>query len=165
MGGNPQITPPPPPPPPPGNQNVFTFVLHAYRDWYWWLVGRIFLTIISCADPESFVRGGPNLITFFFSWWGYRGSKYHYKWAIVGLPAKCRQVDDGPTLNAGFVGLWFQGIARKLYILANFSGGSGPPVPPSGSANDCRKLPLKLLIFRLIIMYFGTLRMHQIAPF
>ena len=22
---------------------------------------------ISCADPESFVRGGPNLITIFFS--------------------------------------------------------------------------------------------------
>ena len=29
----------------------------------------------------------------------------------------------------------------------------------------CGQLSLKLLIFRLIITYFGTLRMRQIAPF
>ena len=29
----------------------------------------------------------------------------------------------------------------------------------------CGKLALKLLIFRLIITYLGTLRMRQIAPF
>ena len=49
------------------------------------------VTYYTCADPESFVRGGPNLITFFcffFSWWGDRGSKYRYKWAIIGPPAK-----------------------------------------------------------------------------
>ena len=29
----------------------------------------------------------------------------------------------------------------------------------------CGKLALKLLIFRLIVTYLGTLRMRQIAPF
>ena len=44
---------------------------------------------VTCAEPESFVRGCPNLITFFFlSWWGDRGSKCHYKWTIIGQPAK-----------------------------------------------------------------------------
>ena len=42
----------------------------------------------SCADPENFVRGGQTLTTFLFSWWGVGGSKYHYKRAIIGLPAK-----------------------------------------------------------------------------
>ena len=44
------------------------------------------------------------------------------------------RADDVP-LNAGF----FQGIrtsiAKKPYIFVIFQGGSGPPVPPSGSAN------------------------------
>ena len=53
--------------------------------------------VISYADPESFVRGGPILKTFVsffllfcvcFSWWGEGGSKYHYKWVIIGPPAK-----------------------------------------------------------------------------
>ena len=42
------------------------------------------------ADPESFVREGPTLTTF-FSWWGGRGSKYYLKRTIIG-----------PPLNAGF---------------------------------------------------------------
>ena len=37
---------------------------------------------ISCADPESFVRGGPTLQLFFLM----RGSKYHYKRATIGPP-------------------------------------------------------------------------------
>ena len=36
----------------------------------------------ACADPESFVRGGPNLTGFFFQ------NKYHYKRAIIGPPGK-----------------------------------------------------------------------------
>ena len=43
----------------------------------------------SCADPESFVRGGPTLTTFhFFSLMREEGSRYHYKRAINGPPAK-----------------------------------------------------------------------------
>ena len=47
---------------------------------------------ITCADPELFVRGGPNEIfvlkTFLVD--EGRGSKYHYQRAIIGLPAKWR---------------------------------------------------------------------------
>ena len=44
------------------------------------------------------------------------------------------RTDDGPTLNAGFVAVIFQGIlisiAKKPYILGIFQGGgSGPPAP------------------------------------
>ena len=51
----------------------------------------------SCADPESFARGGSNFDNFFllyvfFCLMREDGSKYHYKWA-----------DDGTTLNAGLV--------------------------------------------------------------
>ena len=52
---------------------------------------------VSCADPESFVRGGPTLTTFFFffafciSLMGEELSKYHHK----------RLADYGPILNAG----------------------------------------------------------------
>ena len=63
----------------------------------------------------SFFRGDPTLTAFFFffSWWGEGWSKYHYKRAITGPPAKCHwmafhwQDDDCPTLNAGVVALWF----------------------------------------------------------
>ena len=51
----------------------------------------------TCADPESFVRGGTNLITFFFSLYEpslARQRKAFRWWA-----------DDGPTLNTGFVAL------------------------------------------------------------
>ena len=47
-----------------------------------------------CTDPESFVKGGPTLTTFclfffFFCTDEVRGgSKYHYKQAIIGPPAK-----------------------------------------------------------------------------
>ena len=49
------------------------------------------------------------------------------------------RADDDPTLNAGLVAVIFQGIrtsiAKEPYIFCNFLGGSGPPVPPSGSAH------------------------------
>ena len=68
----------------------------------------------SCADPESFVRGGPTLTPLFLL----VGSKFHYKRTIIGPPAK--RHNNGPTLNAGLVAAIFQGIwtciARKTYI-------------------------------------------------
>ena len=51
------------------------------------------------------------------------------------------RADDVPTLNAGLVAAIFQGIwtcvSRKPYIFVIFQsgGGSGPPVPPSGTAH------------------------------
>ena len=103
----------------------------------------------ACADPESFVRGGPTMTMFFcfvyFSWWGEGGYKYHYKRAIIGLPTKRHlmafhwRADDGPTLNAGMVAAIFQGIqiciARKPINYVTFQEGSGPSVTPSGSAH------------------------------
>ena len=76
---------------------------------------------MSCADPENFARGGPTLTTFsfllfvFFVFFvflsGFGGSKYHYKRAIIGPPAK-RHLNgvslegvDGSTLNTGSVAL------------------------------------------------------------
>ena len=44
---------------------------------------------VSCADPESFARGGPTVTFFFLQIMRERGSKYHYEWAIIGRPAKC----------------------------------------------------------------------------
>ena len=41
----------------------------------------------SCADPESFSEGS-QLWQHFFGLLGERGSKYHYKRAIIGPPLK-----------------------------------------------------------------------------
>ena len=45
------------------------------------------LNKFTCTDPESIARGGPpwTLLTFYER---ERGFKYHYKWAIIGPPAK-----------------------------------------------------------------------------
>ena len=48
--------------------------------------GRILSS--TCADPESFVRGGPTLTVFFFQIMRERGSKYHLELVIMGPPAK-----------------------------------------------------------------------------
>ena len=80
----------------------------------------------SCADPGSFVRGGPTLITFLLCWWGEVGSKYDFKWATIG-PFRWR-ADDGQILNDGLVALWFfrrSGpvlLKKQHYILWFFSG-------------------------------------------
>ena len=51
----------------------------------------IVLAIYPCTEPESFVREGRTSTTFFFLVFDYfdEGSKYHYKRAIIGPPAKC----------------------------------------------------------------------------
>ena len=74
----------------------------------------------TCADPESFVRGGPNLIAFFFFFLVDEGfedlNTTINEWAIIGPPAKLHLngvslagADDCPTLNAGFVASRFSG--------------------------------------------------------
>ena len=68
---------------------------------------------ITCADPESFVIRGPIVmlffLLFFFSWWGEGGSRYHYKRAIIGPPAKCHL--NGVSL----VCWWWPNIECWLY--------------------------------------------------
>ena len=65
----------------------------------------------SCADPESFVRGGPNLIKFFLVDGGIEDPNT----ALIG-PSLARQrnaiemafrwrADDGPPWNAGMAAL------------------------------------------------------------
>ena len=56
--------------------------------------------------------------------------------AIHGVTFR-RRADDGPSLNAGLVALYFKGIptsiAKEPYIYVIFQGGGGgggPPVPP-----------------------------------
>ena len=70
----------------------------------------------ACADPKSFVRGGPTLITFFYE------GREDPRTTISG-PSSAHEMafrwraDDRPTLNAGLVAAIFQGIrtciARK----------------------------------------------------
>ena len=61
------------------------------------------------------------------------GLPYHYRWAIIGPPAKR---DNGPTLNAGMVACDFSGDLDQYCLETLFlwflkgGGGSGPPVPP-----------------------------------
>ena len=77
----------------------------------------------------------------FFSWWGDRGSKYHYKSAIIDTPAKRHLgfhwlANDGPTLNADFVALWFFRVSRPvlqrnpIFLWFFRRGGVWTPCPP-----------------------------------
>ena len=115
----------------------------------------------TCVDPVSFVRGGPNLITFFLSCFGDRGSKYPYKWVIIGptkryvsLAGRC-----WPNMNC-WLGSFviFQGtrsiIEKKPYIFVIFRGrGVWTPVPHSGSTHGvCQKLRRLARILKVSIL-------------
>ena len=85
----------------------------------------------TCVDPESFVREGPTLTTFFFSLMEEELSKYHYKRALFGY---------GPKLKAGLVAYDSNGIGTSIakknpYIFVIFAGRSGPPAPPLDPAH------------------------------
>ena len=76
-------------------------------------------------------------------------------------------------------------ISSDFFFKKSSASGGKPPKPPLGKSKChyfraniwvmvtdmvnsfyyCGKLSLKLLIFRLIKRYFGTLIVHQIAPF
>ena len=43
--------------------NIYVAILHPAKYFH----DKISKCLKSCADPESFVRGGPTLTTFFFS--------------------------------------------------------------------------------------------------
>ena len=101
----------------------------------------------TCADPESFVGGGPLLTTFFFSFVFLEGredpSQYHYKRAIIDPPAKrhlngvsmaCRywpKIECWLGILVIFQAVWTSST-KKPYNFVTFRGGgvgSGPPVP------------------------------------
>ena len=107
-----------------------------------------------CADPESFVRGGPTFFPFFKLWHFLllflvqeeeRGTKYHHKRAIISSPAKCHlngislECQWWPNIECRlgsfviFQGIWTS-IAKKPYIFGDFSCGGRdrlfPPPPP-----------------------------------
>ena len=70
---------------------------------------------LSCADPDSFIRGGPatDMTTFFVvvfvfcSWWEKRRKNPMplMRTSETPLNAFLWRADDGPTLNAGFAAL------------------------------------------------------------
>ena len=111
---------------------------------------------------SKFCQRGSIFDNVFFSWWGDRGSKYHYKWAIIGPPAK-RHLNGVslagrwlPNIECWlfsfviFQGIWTS-IAKKPYISVIFQRGSGPPVPPSGYA--CGSFECKIVIHFLCMAY------------
>ena len=100
---------------------------------------RIKITIL-CTDfifcmRGSFVRGVQLWKHFFSLMTGGRikipQSAGHHRPASE---TSFKSADDGPTLNASLVALWFKGIqtsiAKKPYIFCDFRGCSGPPVAP-----------------------------------
>ena len=109
----------------------------------------------SCADPESFVRGGPTLTVFFFVffscfffWLMIRGrtqipllaghqrpaSETQFKWGFAGGPMMAQLV-----AFFYFKEIWTS-IAKEPYIFVIFQGGSGPPIPPSSGSTHVHVL-------------------------
>ena len=91
---------------------------------------------IIMRESSKFCQRGSNFDNVFFSWWEEGGPKYHYKRTILGPPAKRLRADDGPTLNAGLVALYFfRGsgpvLLRNPIFFIFFSGGEGGPDPLS----------------------------------
>ena len=105
--------------------------------------------MIACTYTESLFRGGPFFLVFLVDWGGgERGSKCHYKWAIIGLPAK------GHLNGVSLAGRWWPNtecwlvnfvVLQRIWtnmprnaIFFDFSGGGGgvpdplstPPLDP-----------------------------------
>ena len=90
---------------------------------------------------RKFCQRGSKFDKVFFSWWGEKGSKYHFKRVIIDPPAKCHL--NGVSLACRWwhnIECWlggsviFQGIrtsiAKKTYILLFFRGIRTPcPIP------------------------------------
>ena len=97
---------------------------------------------VPCADPESFVRGGPSFFFFFFLVDEGRGSKYHYKrfhhWSTSEMSFRCFA---GLPCNAGLVAWWLIRVSgpvllRKPTFLLFFRGAQTHCPPPPWSAHE-----------------------------
>ena len=75
-----------------------------------------FKAVYSMRGSRKFCQRGSKFDNVFFSWWGDRGSKYHYKWAIIGPPVK-RHLND-----VSLVGRWWPNIECWLGIFVIFRG-------------------------------------------
>ena len=96
----------------------------------------------TCADPDSFVRGGPTLTTFFYL--VDEGRKdLNTTLNVQSLDPPAKRHLNGVLLACRWwpnIEFWlgslviFQenwtSIAKKPYFFVIFQGGSGPPVPP-----------------------------------
>ena len=108
-------------------------------------IWRLFST---CADPESFSEGVQHWQRFFslFSFFSVdgmeRGSKCHYKWSIIGMPAK-RHWNGGslacrycPTIECWLGSLViFRGsrsilLGNSIFLWCFRGEGPDPPAPP-----------------------------------
>ena len=122
---------------------------YLYCTWQTQIAATCTYTTSTHARIQEVLSEGVQFWGFFFvlffiiSWWGEGGSKYHYKWAIVGPPAKRQALpwsaNDGPTLNAGLVhvALWFFKVSgpdlqRNPIFFCDFSGEmvQNPRPPP-----------------------------------
>ena len=65
-------------------------------------------------------------------------AKRHFKWRFAGRPMLARHVMLAWYMFSFeiFYGIWTCIDKKKLYFCDFPGGGSGPPVPPSGSAHD-----------------------------
>ena len=105
----------------------------------------------ACADPESFVRWGPNSdnikLLFFFSCWGKGDQNATKKRAVISQPVKrhCYGISLAgrwwPNIECWLCSFvifqWIQTSIANLYF-CDFSGGGGggpDPLSPSGSAH------------------------------
>ena len=106
----------------------------------------------TCTDPGIFVRGGPGqadkkalttFFFFFFFFFFFQSSAYftEVKWSISKKSITFQGSRGGPTFSRGEGVQIFPGGGVQLLIpyknpyTCDFpGGGSGPPVPPSGSA-------------------------------
>ena len=123
-----------------------------------------------CADPGIFVRGGEggpgqsdkkSLTSFFFFFFlvlslFYRSQMVNFKEIYHFL-----RFQRGPTFSRGGGGvqLFSRGgggsnclFPIETHITCDFSGGSGPPVPPSGSA-----LVILCIVLYLHLDFFSKL--------
>ena len=105
-------------------------------------------------DLESFVRGGPTLTTFFFV----------FCLRFAGVPMMAQHL----TFNAGLVALQFfrrSGpvlVRNPIYfLLFRGGGGSGPPVPPAGSAHRMVDIVLRHIGQFMNFRYFPHMRHSQ----
>ena len=105
----------------------------------------VLMSGVACYDPESFVKRGLNLITFycFFFFFVFvflvdEGIEDPNNTINGPSLAFCWSVDDGSTLNAGLVALQFYRGSRPVVlrnpIFCDFSGGGGGPDPLSPPA-------------------------------
>ena len=136
---------------------IFTLIyFYSQLKYRWsglWLLIVCQNSLISMRGSRKFCQSGSKFddngffCCFFLSWWGDRGSKYHFKWTNIGPPEKRHW--NGVSLACRwcpYIECWLvcfvivkgigTSITKKPYIFVILQGGSGPPVASSGSAHD-----------------------------